>query len=162
MPQYGTESNPHVWVMREFKNSEANHLGMPLPQGRLRFYRRSEDGSLEFIGENEISHTPKDETVRVYTGDAFDIPGERKQTDYELKNTFPHGSADESFEVALRNHNNEAATVHMVEHLYRWYNWTITKESDPHTRKDSRTIEYEVALQPNQNKVVAYTVHYSW
>jgi hypothetical protein len=53
VPQYGTESNPHVWVMREFKNSEANQLGMPLPQGRLRFYRRGEDGQLEFTGENE-------------------------------------------------------------------------------------------------------------
>jgi hypothetical protein len=88
MPQYGTDSNPHVWVMREFKNSESNQLGMPLPQGRLRFYRRTEDGRLEFTGENEIGHTPKDETVRVYTGDAFDISGERKQIKYDTNNAF--------------------------------------------------------------------------
>ena len=162
MPQYGTESNPHVWVMREFKNSESNQLGMPLPQGTLRFYRRSEDGQLEFTGENEIGHTAKDETVRVYTGNAFDISGERKQTRYDMNNMFPHGSADESFEITLRNHKQEAATVHIVEHLYRRHNWTITKESDPHTQKDSRTIEYEAALQPDQSKVVTYTVHYAW
>lgn len=163
MPQYGTESNPHVWVMCEFKNSESNQLGMPLPQGRLRFYRRTEDGQLEFTGENEIGHTAKDETVRVYTGNAFDISGERKRTDYEVKNNiFPHGSADESFEIALRNHKREAVTVHVVEHLYRWHKWTITKESDPHTQQDSRTIEYALALQPDQSKVVTYTVHYAW
>ena len=66
--QYGTQSNPHVWVMREFANSDANHLGVPLPKGRVRFYRRDQDGQVEFTGENEIDHTPKDETVRVYTG----------------------------------------------------------------------------------------------
>ena len=77
---YGTLSNPKVWVMEEFKNSEANHLGIPLPKGKLRFYRRDTDGHLEFIGENAIDHTPKDETIRVYTGNAFDVTGERKRT----------------------------------------------------------------------------------
>src|SRR5262249_21732336 len=71
--QYGTQSTPSVWVMREFANSDANHLGVPLPKGRLRFYRRDQDGQVEFTGENQIEHTPKDETVRVYTGNAFDI-----------------------------------------------------------------------------------------
>jgi hypothetical protein len=81
--QYGTQSNPNVWVMREFANSDANHLGVPLPKGRVRFYRRDQDGQLEFTGENEIEHTPKDETVRVYTGNAFDIAGERRQTKFQ-------------------------------------------------------------------------------
>jgi len=163
MQQYGTESNPHVWVMREFVNSEANHLGMPLPKGRVRFYRRDQDGQLEFTGENEIDHTAKDETIRVYTGNAFDIAGERKQTQYQTQQQqFPHGSADESFEIKLRNHKKEPATVHVVEHLYRWYNWAIAQESRPHRQKDSRTIEYEVTLAPGQEKVVTYTAHYSW
>ncbi len=163
MPQYGTESNPHVWVMREFVNSEANHLGMPLPKGRVRFYRRDQDGQLEFTGENEIDHTAKDETIRVYTGNAFDIAGERKQTQYQTQQQqFPHGSADESFEIKLRNHKKEPVTVHVVEHLYRWYNWAIAQESQPHRQKDSRTIEYEVKIAPNQEKIVAYTAHYSW
>src|SRR5579871_4102794 len=73
---YGTESNPKIWVMREFVNSEANHLGMPLPRGRVRFYRRGDDGQVEFTGENMIDHTPKDETVRIFTGNAFDLAGE--------------------------------------------------------------------------------------
>ena len=162
MPQYGTESNPHVWVMREFVNSEANHLGMPLPKGRVRFYRRDQDGQLEFTGENEIDHTPKDETVRVYTGNAFDIAGERKQTHYQVQMQYPNGWADESFEIKLRNHKKETTTVRIVEHLYRWYNWVITQESDSHHQTDSRTIEYEVTLEPNQEKVVTYTAHYTW
>src|ERR1035437_7259158 len=72
---YGTESNPKIWVMREFVNSQGNHLGMPLPKGRVRFYRRNDDGQVEFTGENMIDHTPKDETIRLYTGSAFDLSG---------------------------------------------------------------------------------------
>jgi hypothetical protein len=52
--------------------------------------------------------------------------------------------------------------VRVVEHLYRWYNWVITQESDSHHQKDSRTIEYEVTLQPDQEKVITYTAHYTW
>ena len=73
--------------MEEFKNSEANHLGIALPKGKLRFYRRDTDGHLEFIGENMIDHTPKDETIRVYTGNAFDVVGERKRTNYHVDST---------------------------------------------------------------------------
>ena len=83
---YGTESNPKIWVMREFRNSDANHLGMPLPEGRVRFYRRNDDGQIEFTGENTIDHTPRDETVRIYTGNAFDIAGERRRVDYSVDN----------------------------------------------------------------------------
>ncbi len=159
--QYGTNSNPLVWVMREFANNEANHLGVPLPKGRLRFYRRDQDGQLEFIGENQISHTPKDETVRVYTGSAFDITGERTQTRYQYQVQSP-AFVDESFEIKLRNHKKEAVTVRVVEHLYRWSNWAITKESMPHRQTDSKTMEYEVTLQPNEEKTIAYTAHYTW
>ena len=71
--EYGIPSNKKVWVLREFKNSEANKLGMPLPKGRLRFYQQDDDTSLQFIGENEIDHTAKDETIRVYVGNSFDL-----------------------------------------------------------------------------------------
>ena len=98
---YGTLSNPKVWVMQEFKNSTANHLGMPLPKGRVRFYRRDDDGQLEFTGENDIDHTPKDETVRLYTGSAFDMTGERSRTEYRAD--FNGRWIDESFEIKVRN-----------------------------------------------------------
>jgi hypothetical protein len=160
--QYGTQSNPHVWVMREFANSDANHLGIPLPKGRVRFYRRDQDGQVEFTGENEIDHTPKDETVRVYTGNAFDITGERKQTRYQSNMQQPGGFLDEAFEIKLRNHKKEAATVRVVEHLYRWSNWVITQESAAHKQTDSKTMEYEVTLQPDEERILTYTAHYTW
>jgi hypothetical protein len=159
--QYGTQSNPHVWVLREFANSDANHLGIPLPKGRVRFYRRDRDGQMEFTGENEIDHTAKDETVRVYTGNAFDITGERRQTKYQWQPQ-PGGWADESFEIKLRNHKKEAATVKVVEHLYRWTNWAIAQESATHRQVDSKTIEYEVTLRPDEEQTLTYTAHYTW
>ena len=159
--QYGTQSNPHVWVLREFANSDANHLGVPLPKGRVRFYRRDQDGQMEFTGENEIDHTPKDETVRVYTGNAFDITGERRQTKFQSQMQ-PGGFLDESFEIKLRNHKKEAATVRVVEHLYRWTNWAITQESATHRQVDSKTIEYEVTLRPDEERTLTYTAHYTW
>ena len=158
--QYGAQSNPHVWVMREFVNSKANHLGVPLPQGRVRFYRRDQDGQVEFTGENQIEHTPEDETVRVYTGNAFDIAGERRQTRYQWQ--MQPGWADEAFEIKLRNHKKEAATVRVVEHLYRWTNWVISQESSPHRQVDGKTIEYEVSLRPGEEKTLTYTAHYTW
>ncbi len=159
--QYGTQSNPHVWVMREFANSDANHLGVPLPKGRVRFYRRDQDGQVEFTGENEIDHTPKDETVRVYTGNAFDITGERRQTKFQSQMQ-AGGWLDEAFEIKLRNHKKETATVRVVEHLFRWTNWTITQESATHHQADSKTIEYEVTLRPDEERTLTYTAHYTW
>ena len=95
--------------MQEFKNSKENGLGIALPKGRVRFYRRDTDGSLQFIGENQIDHTPKDETLRLYTGNAFDVVGERKETDFQI-NRSGH-QADESFEIKIRNHKKEASSV---------------------------------------------------
>jgi hypothetical protein len=161
MQQYGTQSNPHVWVLREFANSDANHLGIPLPKGRVRFYRRDQDGQMEFTGENEIDHTAKDETVRVYTGNAFDITGERRQTKFQIQMQ-PGGWLDEAVEIKLRNHKKEAATVRVVEHLYRWATWAITQESATHRQADSKTIEYEVTLRPDEEKTLTYTAHYTW
>lgn len=158
-PNYGTESNPKVWVMREFKNSDANHLGMPLPAGRVRFYRQ--DGEqVQFTGENTIDHTPKDETLRIYTGDAFDIVGERKRTNFRVDSS--NKFADESFEIKLRNHKTEPAEVRVVEHLYRWVNWQIKKSSEQYTKTDSQKMEFRVTLKPDEERVITYDVHYSW
>lgn len=156
---YGTESNSKVWVMREFRNSEANHLGMPLPKGRLRFYRRNDDGQVEFTGENTIEHTPKDETVRVYTGNAFDLIGERRRTDYTIDTS--RRTANESFEIKVRNHKKEAVEVRVVEHLYRALNWDITS-STQYKKIDSHTIEFPVTIAPDAEQVITYVAHYTW
>lgn len=157
---YGVLSNPKVWVMQEFKNSSENHLGMPLPKGRVRFYRRDDDGQLEFTGENDIDHTPKDETIRLYTGNAFDMTGERSRTEYRAD--FNARWLDESFEMKVRNHKSEPVEVRVVEHLYRWTSWDIIKNSDPFKKLDSRTVEFLVQIPPGGEKLVSYKVHYSW
>jgi hypothetical protein len=159
-PNYGTQSNPKVWVMEEFKNADANHLGVPLPKGKLRFYRRDTDGHLEFVGENTIDHTPKDETIRVYTGNAFDVVGERKRTNFHVDSS--HNWMEESFEIRVRNHKKEAVNVRVVEHMFRWTNWNLIEQSQPSRKSDAQTAEFPITIAPDGEEVVTYTVHYSW
>jgi hypothetical protein len=158
--EYGTEMNTEIWVMQEINNSKANHLGIPLPKGRVRFYRRDSDGALEFIGENQIKHTPNDETLRIFTGNAFDIVGERRQTNYRIDTD--KKVMDETFEIKLRNHKKEPVEVRAVEHLYRCINWEITQKSDEFLKTDSRTAEFGVRVPASGEKTVTYTVHYTW
>ncbi len=160
MENFGVRSNPKIWTMVEFKNSKENHLGMPLPKGRVRFYRRDTDGQLEFTGENMIDHTPADETIRLYTGNVFDAVGERKRTYFKVERNAR--TVDESFEIKLRNHKKEPIEIRVVEHLYRWSNWDIVKNSDPFNKIDSKTIEYRVTVPADGEKVVTYTAHYTW
>ena len=158
---YGTQSNPKVWVYREFKNSKENGLGLPLPKGRTRFYRQDDaDKRIEFTGENTIDHTPEGETVRIYTGDAFDVVGERKRTDYVLSNR--NDQLEEAFEIKVRNRKKEPVEVRVAERLYRWVNWTIVAKSDEFIRTEDRKVEFRVTLQPDEEKVVTYRVRYDW
>jgi hypothetical protein len=158
--ELGAESDSKVAMMREFKNSEANHLGMPLPKGRVRFYKQDDDQQLEFTGENVIDHTPKDETVSIYTGNAFDLVGERRRTNYKIDTS--KNWIDESFEIKLRNHKKDAVEIRVVEHLFRWFTWEITEKSDPFVKTNAQTMEFRVQLKPDEEKMIRYTVHYSW
>ena len=158
---YGTQSNPKVWVMREIKNSAANKLGMPLPKGKVRFYRQDDDGKLQFVGEDVIDHTARDETLRLYTGNAFDLVGERKRTNIKVDSS--NHWLDESFEIKVRNRKqDEAVEIRVVEHLYRWTNWEIKDSSNTHLKTDSQTMEFRIPLKPGEEKTITYTVHYSW
>jgi hypothetical protein len=157
---YGTEGNKKVQVMREFVNAETNQLGIALPAGKLRFYRRDDGGQLQFVGEDEIDHTPRNETIRVTTGNAFDLVGERRQTNFRVDTGDKW--MDESFEIKLRNRKHEPVEMRVVEHLYRWSNWNITAQSDDFKKTDSQTIEFRVPVKPDEEKIVNYTVHYSW
>jgi hypothetical protein len=157
---FGNGTNKKVWIMQEFKNSDANHLGMPLPKGRMRFYRRDADGSLQFVGENTIDHTPKDETVKVYLGNAFDITGERTRTDFKIQQQVR--TIVESYKVVVKNAKDSASPVRVVEHLYRTANWEISKNADPFTKADSQTIEFNVEVPAHGEKEVTYTVTYTW
>lgn len=159
-PSYGTMSAKKVWVNLEFKNSKENNMGMPLPKGRVRVYKKDSDASLQLIGEDGIGHTPKDETVRIKMGQAFDIVGERKRIDFGVDND--KKTFRESFEIKIRNHKEEAVLVNVVEHLYRWTNWKITASSHSYKKKDAQTVEYEIPVPKDGETVVTYTVKYSW
>jgi hypothetical protein len=160
--EFGADINyKKVAVVREFVNAETNQLGIALPAGKLRFYRRDADSQLQFVGENTIGHTPRNETVRVTTGNSFDLVGERKQTNFRVDTGDKW--LDESFEIKLRNRKKDAPVeIRVVEHLYRWSNWEITKKSDDFTKKDSQTIEFRIPVKPDEERTIAYTVHYSW
>lgn len=157
---YGQNNQPDVAIYREILNSEENSLGVALPAGRTRFYRMDDDGQMEFTGENTIDHTPKNETIRVYLGNAFDIVGERKRTDF-----FKHKSQDlmrETFEVEVRNRGEEAVTVQVVEHMARWSNWEIQTPSHEFEKTDAQTIEFPVDVPADGTVTVTYTVEYTW
>lgn len=159
---YGTTSNKKVDVYLRLKNSKANGLGVPLPAGKIRVSKLDEaDGALEFIGEDLIDHTARDETVQVKLGSAFDIVGERRQVDFRIDTSAKW--IEEDIEVKVRNQKpDESVTVLVKENLYRWSNWTVLRRTHDYTRDDSRTIVFPVRLAPKAEGVVRYTVRYTW
>src|SRR5258708_9320505 len=145
---YDTSTYKKVNVMMEVKNSKPN-LGIPLPKGKIRMYKADSRGSLQFVGEDEIDHTPKDETLRLYVGDSFDMVGEHKRTDF--KRIGPK-EVEESFEIVVKNHRNEAATVSIFQHL--WADWRITAKSHDYIKKDASTVEFVVPVAQDEEAKV--------
>ncbi len=160
-PLQGQTFPKAVAIYWEFKNEEANGLGVPLPAGRVRFYRSDDqDGNLEFVGENDIGHTPRNEDVSLYTGNAFDLVGERKITDFQRDDRV--NWLKETIEITVKNRSKEPKEILVREHLWRWLNWKIENPSMEHAKKDAQTIEFSVQLAPDEEKKVTYTAHYSW
>jgi len=147
---YGVTGNKKVDTYLSFKDSQENGMGIPLPAGRVRVSKLDPaDGSLEFIGEDRIDHTPKNETVLLKLGSAFDVVGERN-------------TMTEDIEIKIRNHKQEPVKVIVKENLYRWTNWKIVSSSVPYEKQDSRTIHFPVTVAPDEEQVVRYTVKYTW
>jgi hypothetical protein len=159
---YGVQTNKKVDIYLRLKNSRANGLGVPLPAGKIRVSKLDEsDGALEFIGEDLIDHTARDETVQVKLGSAFDVVGERRQVDFRIDTNAKW--IEEDIEIKVRNQKpDESVTVLAKENLYRWSNWSITKRTQEYTRDDSRTIVFPVRLAPKAEGIVRYTVRYTW
>jgi hypothetical protein len=156
----GSSAAGKVQVFREFKNAEANKLGLALPKGKLRFYSQDDDRQLEFVGENQIDHTPKNELIRVFTGNSFDLVGQRRLVS-QTENNSEH-VATQTIEVKVRNRKKEPAEIRVVEHANRGGNWTLTAQSQPHEKKDATTFEFRAPLQPDEEKVITYTIRYTW
>jgi hypothetical protein len=159
---FGVQSNRKVDVYLRFKNSAANGLGVPLPAGKIRVSQMDlADKSLEFIGEDLIDHTARDETVQIKLGSAFDVVGERKQLDFRIDTGAKW--IEEDIEVRVRNQKpGEEVPVIVKENLYRWSQWSITRKSQDFTKEDSRTVLFPVKVGPKGEAVVRYTVRYTW
>jgi len=157
----GPGGSDDVSVLLSFRNDEASGLGMPLPAGRLRINKQdTADGSLEFIGEDVIQHTPKTEALRVRLGNAFDVVGERRRTDYRVDTGAK--TLRESFEIRIRNHKETPVTVNVQEVLYRWVNWDLLEASHDFDKLDARTVRFPVEVAAEGEATLRYEVRYSW
>ena len=156
----GVVSTKQVHIEQEFVNSKQNHLGMPLPAGIMRFYRSDTDGQMEFVGENTIDHTPEDGKVRLSTGTAFDVTGERKRTEFHVDTN--GRTLDESYLITVKNAKDKAVDVKVLEHLFRAANWDIVEKSSHFKKEDSSTVIFPVTVPAHGQQQVSYTVHYTW
>ena len=154
---YDTSSYHKVNVVLEVKNSKENHMGMPLPKGRIRVYKLDNNGAQQFVGEDSIDHTPKDEKIRLYVGDAFDVVGDYKRTDFKKIND---RTIEETFQVNLRNHKDTAVQVKAIDHV--WSDWKVTESSAKYVKKDAHTIEFAVNVPANGETVLTYTIRTTW
>ncbi|MEX0876388.1 MAG: hypothetical protein WD114_02920 [Phycisphaerales bacterium] len=156
---FGIDSPSKVQVFLSFENREDLGMGMPLPSGRIRVSQLDEgDDTFEFIGEDTIDHTPRNEEVTITLGNAFDVVGERRQVSFQRGQNW----ITETIEVKVRNQKEQPVTVHVQEHLYRWTNAKITDISHDHEMLDARTMHIPVTIEPEGEAVVTYTVRYDW
>lgn len=157
----GLAMNTRVDVYLEFENDEDSRLGIPLPAGRVRVSQLDDaDGSLELIGEDVIEHTPRDETVLLRLGSAFDVVGGRRQVDFQID--VAARRMDEVIEVTVRNHKTEAVDVLVKETLFRWANNDIVQANNDYERQDNRTVHFPVTVAAEGETVVQYRVRYTW
>ncbi len=158
-PTYGTGYTTDIQVLVEFTNSEEAGLGLPLPAGTVRVYQEDVDGSPEFVGEDSIDHTPKNEDLSLYLGNAFDLVGERTQLDVVSRGDI---GMDETIEITLRNHKDEDVTIRVIEYLFRAEDATITKADADYEMVDAHTAQFDVDVPADGEATVTYTVRYTW
>lgn len=157
---FGQQSNTKVGVYVTFRNDSKSGLGIALPKGKVRVYKKDDDGKEQFIGEDQIDHTPKDEELRLYLGNAFDIVGERAQKDF--KSISSGKVVEETIEIKVRNHKNESVEVQVYEHPWRWSQWEIVSSNSAWEKVDQSTLKFPVKIGKDGEKVVSYTIRYSW
>jgi hypothetical protein len=156
--QYGeVVSNQKVGVFLDFQNTERNRLGMPLPKGVVRVYKADASGAQQFIGEDRIDHTPRDERVRVRMGEAFDVVGDRRQMEFRIVSACV---TESQWEVTLRNHKQERTRVDVIEPVGG--DWEIVSSSHPYTKLDAHTFAYEVDVAPDGEVEIGYRVRVRW
>jgi hypothetical protein len=154
-------SGKKVEAYVSFENKEKNKLGSPIPKGRIRAYKEDQaDGTLEFIGEDLVDHTPRNEEVRIKLGNSFDIVGERTQTDFTIDKT--RKTMSETIKIEIRNQKKNPQRVVVREHLYRWKNAKVDTKSPGFKKINSNLIEWTIDVAPEGKKTITYTVTYTW
>lgn len=150
---FDASKSSNVQVVLNLSNSKQKGLGMPLPAGVVRVYKADSEGQLQFLGEDSIAHTPKDEEIKVTVGSAFDITGTRTQTDYQRVS---NDVWRETYEIELKNHKSQAQKIRVIEHFYG--DWEITTTSDTYKKTDAYTAEWEITVPADGSKKVTFTV----
>jgi len=151
------ESRRKVSVLLEVENRKENRLGMPLPKGVVRVYKADSEGGRQFVGEDRIDHTPRDEKVRVKVGEAFDVVADRRQMEWR---ELGRCASESSFEIELRNHKDEPVTVEVIEPASG--EWEILRSSHPHERRDAQSFRFKPEVPANGKTLVTYTVRVRW
>ncbi|MHA2648695.1 MAG: DUF4139 domain-containing protein [bacterium JZ-2024 1] len=146
-----------IGVYLEFENSEQNGLGIPLPKGIFRVYKKDASGAEQFIGEDHIEHTPKNESIRLKVGNAFDIVAERVQTDYRAVSKNIHEYA---FSIEFRNHKEEAIVIEALEPV--WGDWEILSSSHTAQKVSASLIRFKVAVPANGSSTLNYRIRVRW
>jgi hypothetical protein len=146
-----------VRVLLEFVNSEEAGLGRALPAGKVRMYKEDSIGDLQFVGEDRIDHTPKDEDVELYLGNAFDVAAERKVLATRKITSRVH---EEDYEISVRNHKDEDVVVLVVEHPHAY--WTVTAKTHEYEKVEASRIEFKLPVEADGETVLAYTVRYEY
>lgn len=144
-----------VSVIVQFDNKQADRLGMPLPKGTIRVYKRDQAGNAQFVGEDSIDHTPKNETVRIKLGQSFDVTADRKQIDFKSLNIGNNVNQFESaYEIVIKNAKKEAVTVTVQEPIPG--DWKILEESHPHKKPVSNIAEWQVTVPAEGSSTLKY------
>lgn len=146
----------NVEVTVDFKNTKDNNMGMPLPEGVIRVMKKDKDGSFQFVGEDRILHTPRDEKLTIKVGDAFDLLGERTVTDSKSGDHSSH----ETEQITLKNRKDEDVTIDVEENM--GYNWEITKSSMDYEKKNANQVVFHVPVKARSEQKVEYTVLRTW
>jgi len=149
--------NIKIGVFISFMNSKTNNLGMPLPKGTVRVYKADSSGNNQFIGEDRIDHTPKNEKIEVKLGDAFDIVSERRQTFWKR---LGDSTYDTGWEIKIRNHKDEDIVVNVVEPF--GCDWTILESSQDYEKRDAFTAVFKVPVKKDSETVLTYIVRLKW
>jgi hypothetical protein len=147
------QNDKNVSVSAEFENKDANGLGMPLPAGKIRVYQKSAAGSPEFVGEDQIDHTPKNEKVTVKIGDVFDVAAERTQVDTRR---ISDRVSEADYQVKLRNHKKESVSIVVVEHPYG--DWEVTKSDHDYKKVSAQKLEFVLTVEPEKEATLTYTI----